>query len=434
VRNKKMLEIESDPYSIFVFAMNAPQTKEKYITRLKRFFDFIKLPGSTMQERCKYFVDKSKNKDGDRWLLNNLLGFLQVYKERVQRKEITGATLRNYVKTIKLFCEMNDVLVPWKKITRGLPKGRKYADDRAPSLEEIQKIIEYPDRRIKAIVYTMTSSGIRLGAWDYLRWEHIQPIRRKIIGIKDNDNNNEKERDVLAAKIIVYSGEEGDEYFSFITPEAFYELEKWMDYRKSSGESINRKSWVLRNVWNTKIGFKRGLVTEPEKLKSSGVKRIMEDALWTQRLRSKLEPGKRRHEFQTDHGFRKWFKTRCEIAGMKPINREKLMGHSTGISDSYYRATENELLEDYLKAVPELTISSEYRLQKDLGEKEKQSKIDIANIRSQLYEKEQSITMLTEENSSNTDAIAALSDKLDKLMEEIGILKKERKVKNVTIT
>ena len=71
---------------------------------------------------------------------------------------------------------MNDILIPWKKITRGLPKGRKYADDRAPSLEEIQKIIEYPDRRIKAIVYTMTSSGIRLGAWDYLRWEHIQPI------------------------------------------------------------------------------------------------------------------------------------------------------------------------------------------------------------------------------------------------------------------
>jgi pyrroloquinoline quinone (PQQ) biosynthesis protein C len=87
VRNKKMLEIESDPYSIFVFAMNAPQTKEKYVTRLKRFFDFIKLSGSTMQERCKYFVEKSKNKDGDRWLLNNLLGFLQVYKERCKEKK-----------------------------------------------------------------------------------------------------------------------------------------------------------------------------------------------------------------------------------------------------------------------------------------------------------------------------------------------------------
>jgi integrase len=412
-----MLDLESDPYSIFIFAMNAPQTKEKYVTRLKRFFDFINLPGSTIQERCKYFVEKSKNKDGDRWLLNNLLGFLQVYKERVQRKEITGATLRNYVKTIKLFCEMNDILVSWKKITRGLPKGRKYADDRAPSLEEIQKIIEYPDRRVKAIVYTMSSSGIRLGAWDYLQWEHIQPIRGR-----NNNNGN----DVVAAKIIVYAGEEGDEYFSFITPEAFYELEKWLDFRKSAGENISGKSWVLRNVWNTKIGFKRGLVTEPKRLRSSGVKRIMEDALWTQRLRSKLEPGKRRHEFQTDHGFRKWFKTRCEIAGMKPINIEKLMGHSTGISDSYYRATENELLEDYLKAVSMLTISNEHRLQNDMEEIVEQSKNNANNIELQLAEKEKAITMLTEGHSSNNDAIGAISDRLQELMDEVERLKRQK--------
>jgi hypothetical protein len=122
---------------MFIFAMNAPQTREKYLTRLKRFFDFLSLPGSTMQERCSYFVEKSKRKGSERWLLNGLLKFLYFYKERVQRKEITGATLRNYVKTIKLFCEMNDIPVPWKKITRGLPKGRRYADDRAPSLEEI---------------------------------------------------------------------------------------------------------------------------------------------------------------------------------------------------------------------------------------------------------------------------------------------------------
>jgi len=35
---------------------------------------------------------------------------LQFQKERVQREEITGATLRNFVKSIKLLCEMSDIV------------------------------------------------------------------------------------------------------------------------------------------------------------------------------------------------------------------------------------------------------------------------------------------------------------------------------------
>ena len=46
------------------------------------------------------------------------------------------------------------------------------------------------------------------------------------------------------------------------------------------------------------------------------------------------------------------------MSGMKPINIEILMNHSVGISDSYYRATESELLQDYLKAVSMLSIKS----------------------------------------------------------------------------
>ena len=422
-----MLELESDPYSMFVFAMNAKQTKEKYTARLKRFFDFIKIPGNNIEEQCKLAVKmerergqgNSNNNDNNEWFLNNILRFLQAEKERVERKEITGATLRNYVKAIKLFCEMNDILIPWKKITRGLPRGRKTADDRAPTIDEIRRIVEYPDRRIKAIVCTMCSSGIRLGAWDYLRWKDIQPVR------KNGDGN------LVAAKVMVYAGDE-EEYFSFITPEAYHELEKWMDYRRESGEAINGNSWVLRNIWDTKQGFKRGFIDSPKKLKSSGVKRLMEDALWIQGLRKKLEQGKKRHEFQADHGLRKWFKTRCEISGMKPINVEKLMGHSIGIPGSYYRATERELLDDYMKAIDFLTISNENRLEKQIQDIMEQSKLNNDNVKSQLYEKEQALTNFKEMNSSNTDAIAALSDQVMNLMREIEILKNDRS--NVTIT
>jgi hypothetical protein len=56
----------------------------------------------------------------------------------VESKKITAGTLRSSVKTIKTFCKVTDIMIPWKKITRGLPRVKRYADDRAPTLEEIR--------------------------------------------------------------------------------------------------------------------------------------------------------------------------------------------------------------------------------------------------------------------------------------------------------
>jgi hypothetical protein len=221
---------------------------------------------------------------------------------------------------------------------------------------------------------------------------------------------------LVAAKINVYAGDD-DEYITFITPEAYLSLESWMKYRSTCGEHVTKDSWVMRDLWNAaKLPKKeeKGKINEPIKLQSAGIRRLVERALWAQGIRTELESGRRRHEFQTDHGFRKWYKTQCEIAGMKPINIEKLMGHSVGISDSYYRATERELLDDYLKAVPLLTIGSEHRLQNQMEKIEEETRNNDTNIKSQLYEKEQTIAILTEGNSSNTDTIAALSDQVTK--------------------
>ena len=405
--SEELTEFDSDPYSLFLFAINSPTTKEKYVPRLNKFFEFINLSGN-MQEKCITFVKNANNRPS--WVLGSVVKFLQYNKERVTKNEITAATALNSVKVIKLFCEMNEILLPWKRITRGLPKARRYADDRAPTLDEIQKIIEYPDRRIKAIVSTMASSGIRLGAWNYLKWKHITPIRRQ--------------GKIIAAKILVYQGDP-EQYFSFITTEAFLELEKWMAYRRKCGEDITGDSGVLRNVWDRNKGSKRkpGIITKPRMLQSTGVKRIMETALWAQGLRHTLQVGKRRHEFQADHGLRKFFKTRCELAGMMPINIEILMGHSVGISDSYYRATDAELLEDYLKATHFLSISKEHELEKEIATILSYHSEKDNLIRNQLYDKEQEIKLLTDNNLSTSDAIAALSEQVIRLTQEIELLK-----------
>ena len=86
----------------------------------------------------------------------------------------------------------------------------------------------------------------------------------------------------------------------------------------------------MRNQWDVTTPKGKGVITVPKRLKSTGIKRLIERALWAQGIRLKLEEGKRRHEFQADHGFRKWFKTRCESAGMRSINIETLMSHSIG--------------------------------------------------------------------------------------------------------
>jgi hypothetical protein len=372
--------------------MRAPMTRDRYQTRVAKFFNFIGIQGKTLEQKARTFANKGKNDTN--WALSNILKFIYFQRERVEKKEITGATLINYTKSIKLFCEMADIPIPWKKISRGLPRGKKYADDRIPTLDELKKLVEYPDRRIKAIVFTMASSGIRVGAWDYIRWSHIRPI--------------EKNGEVMAAKIIVYAGED-DEYFTFISPSAWAELSNWMKYRESSGEPINDGSWVMRNLWDTRVAQGRGLVTVPKKLTSLGVKRLMERAIWAQGLRKKLEPGKKRHPYQANHSLRKWFKTRCEIAGMKPINIEKLMNHSVGISDSYYRATEQELLQDYLHAIEYLSISgNETKLAKEIEELKGKSKENEYIIKGKLEEKDRQI-----------EALAKKQDKYDKLIQSL---------------
>ncbi|MBS7644132.1 site-specific integrase [Candidatus Bathyarchaeota archaeon] len=251
-------------------------------------------------------------------------------------------------KPVKLLLEMNDITdINWKKISRMLPSSRRYALDRAPTMDELRLLLTNSDLRFQAILLTIASSGIRIGAWENLNWGHVEPIKC--------------EGNVVAAKLRVYAGDP-EEYFTFITPEAYEKLQKYMELRAAHGEKINKDSPLARYVWQT-TKKKNGEATKPKRLQVTGVKRLFEDMLWKFGLRKEK---KKRHEFSI-HSLRKFFKTRAEQV-MKPINVETLMGHSTGISYSYYRPTEKELLEDYLKAVPLLTVSETEEVEKFVEE------------------------------------------------------------------
>ncbi|MGD1838587.1 MAG: hypothetical protein ACPKPY_11095 [Nitrososphaeraceae archaeon] len=393
-----------DPYESFSYALKAPETKRQYPKRLKVIFNYLvsinELKNDKLEEQCKEVVLKTLQ--DSHWLTSSIMKFIMFQKERIARKEIVAITAHNYIRSFKLFIDMNFDVPPinWKKITRGLPSGREAANDRAPTREEIQKIIEYPDRRVKALILCMVSGGFRLGAWDYLKWKHVIPIK--------NDND-----EIISAKMVIYSGEI-EEYFCFITPEAYNALKNWIDYRSDAGEEITGESWLMRNMWQTTefmYGAKWGLVKYPKKLESIGIKSLIERAIKSQGVIKKpLSENKKRREWKSVHGYRKYFKSHAEQF-MKSIHVEMLLGHNIGLSGSYYKPTEKQILNDYLNAISVLTIYNDSNpiLEKEVKELKERNENNEYIIKSKLQERD--------------DAIKVLSDQIMKLMNDIDELK-----------
>jgi hypothetical protein len=54
--------------------MKSPVTKTKYSRRLEMFFDFLKIPGETIEEQCLTFVNNGRNNIN--WVFTNILKFV----------------------------------------------------------------------------------------------------------------------------------------------------------------------------------------------------------------------------------------------------------------------------------------------------------------------------------------------------------------------
>jgi len=109
---------------------------------------------------------------------------------------------------------------------------------------------------------------------------------------------------------------------------------------------------------------------------------------------------------------------------MRPANIEILMGHNLGISQSYYKPTEKELLEDYLNAAVDLlTMDEEHKLKiqvKELTKKnnEKEYMLNVA-----MMQKDKEVDDLKKQDKIKEEALLKLSDQVMILMKEMQGIK-----------
>ena len=108
---------------------------------------------------------------------------------------------------------------------------------------------------------------------------------------------------------------------------------------------------------------------------------------------------------------------------MRPANIELLMGHNIGISKSYYKPTEKELLEDYLNAVNQLTINEEHKLKKEVKELTKKNNEKEFLLNVAMIQKDKEVEDLKKQDKIKEEALVKLSDQVMMLMKDIQSIK-----------
>jgi integrase len=180
----QVLDEQTKAYSNFVNSINSDQTRRLYEYSLSQFLkyynldldSFLRLPQQDLSDLIiKYLVEKKISR---------------------QYKLVIFSAIKNA-------CEMNDVILNWKKLKRFIKSEKTYnsinGKDRGYTHEEIQTILEFSDQRLRSSFLFLASTGIRIGALQYIRIGDLEKIDDMY-------------------KVTVYRGD-NEEYYTFCTPE-----------------------------------------------------------------------------------------------------------------------------------------------------------------------------------------------------------------------
>ena len=360
-----------DPYQLFLDSIKNEETKRKYKKALHRFLKLI--PNKIYQESidvvpedqsleilARLFVQLARN---DPTIVQNIIAaFIKEEKKLVELGELNPNTLPNHIKPIRTLLDANSVPLHWKSLHKLYPRPKK-TEDRTYTREELQRMIEAsPDITDKLIIQLFSSGGFRLEAWDYFTWKDVIFFK--------NRNGSFK-----GAALLVYRGDP-ESYWTFVTPEACQTLEHYRDIWKSKSLSYPLPDDPLIRAVRYPV---------VRRLNAFGVKRRLQKIVAKIGLRPPLKEGQKRHEIPLDHGFRKYFNTMMRRAKVNYLDKEDMMGHSTGLEKHYERYQEDdfERFSEYEKAIPYLTISAEER-QKLKIEKLQKSQKDVETLEKKI--------------------------------------------------
>lgn len=325
---EKMAELESRALEIFLSTLKTESTKENYLFWLNR-----------------YLEDSSKETYDD--LVKDSPAQIQLdienYVMGLRKIKCTRAAVKATVYALFHFFAMNRVILNEKIIKKLLPEQESKGGGEAYSTEDVRKIIQAVDQtkfkrhknwyfrkpRARALVYILSSSGIRLGGLVDLKIHDIEPIED-------------------CYKITVYSGTRF-EYTTFVTPESRQSLEEYLETRNelSSEDSLFEMNYDAVRACLYRLVKKANISTV-----------TVHELTDFDRMFIHRKVPRHRLDIPTVHGMRKRWNT--IMKSNKEINPnliELMLGHSLiKLDESYLKPTTERLFDEYKKGIVDLTV------------------------------------------------------------------------------
>ena len=300
------------------------KTFSNYILSVKRFCEFL---GYDNPERLLEDV-----KAGKVDVVKALDDFISA-----SLKKASNRTVGIYAIMVKKWLQVNGVEADFDRVV--LPTGSYgVVDDRAPTREELKRLLNVADLRDRVLILIAISSGLRIGTILSLKFGDVDfnyPDVAKIT-VRNVRGRGRK----LKGR--------GRTFFTFITPEAKRALLEYKEYRERLGEKITDDSPLITSSFGV---TKKELLGKPINVNSYRI-------AWNRLLRKAGLTGKSGGWFELHfHTLRKFFSSQCINAGVKSAFKEFWMGHKGAyLDDSYFRASEEDHLREYRKAIPYLSV------------------------------------------------------------------------------
>ncbi len=177
------------------------------------------------------------------------------------------------------------------------------------------------------------------------------------------------ERAPVCGMIKIYA-DSNDEYFAFVTPE-------WLDimqiYKESWIRETNRVPRPEDSLFKKSGGFVR-------ELKPDSIRKRMERVVQDSGVRKLLPNNKQKYNVPLFNGLRRFFNKQNKKSLSKNsklaslILKETMMGHEglIKLDKNYFKEHIDELIEEYLNSIPNLTIDDAGRKQLELDKVNKE--------------------------------------------------------------